>query len=277
MKSIIENIKPLSSDVLLQNFYNIYPEYEVYKFHKSKKDNRSRATLKNIKTNKYTVMPYPKLLVEVHLNRKLNTDETVDHKDNNVTNNDISNLMVRSTIAWDLTRTASKGKYTYVSIKDHPNATEKGYVLLHRAVMENYLNRLLRPHEIVHHKDHNKKNNDITNLRLTTLKKHVSHHMYLQNKWFVDLQCPICLLKFTKPKNTTHLTTKKKLNCTCCSLSCSGKLSAASQNFKITRNMQYNMDNNVIKVYQKQTNLQNGPNIFEYKPISYIKNIMSAI
>lgn len=56
------------------------------------KDNRLRvrlATDDGIKT-----VSYPKYLMEVHLNRYLDKDETVDHIDRNPTNNELSNLRV---------------------------------------------------------------------------------------------------------------------------------------------------------------------------------------
>lgn len=57
----------------------------------------------------------------------------------------------------------------------HKDVTVKGYerintgtkrVLAHRYLMEQHLGRKLRKDETVHHKDLNKKNNDITNLQL---------------------------------------------------------------------------------------------------------------
>lgn len=48
--------------------------------------------------------------------------------------------------------------------------------LVHRKVMENYLGRKLRPDEIVHHKDKNKLNNDISNLEIVTRSEHIKLH-----------------------------------------------------------------------------------------------------
>ena len=154
---------------------------------------------------------------------------------------------------WNIEKTVSKGQYLYAVIKEHPNATKHGYVLYHRALMENKLKRLLEQHEIVHHKDHNKLNNDINNLELLNYKEHSKLHGLHKKRWYVDLVCPICKSFFTKPKNTTHLQKPSKLNCTCCSPSCRGKLSAMSQINKITEQIQENINNNITNIYRKQT------------------------
>lgn len=55
------------------------------------KDGRYRVYLKDTKQ----VISYPKYLVEQSLGRKLNDDEQVHHKDEDPSNNDISNLEIR--------------------------------------------------------------------------------------------------------------------------------------------------------------------------------------
>ena len=51
---------------------------------------------------------------------------------------------------WKIEKIIKKGDYLYAKVLGHPNATKHGYVLEHRIVMENYLERLLNKSEIVH-------------------------------------------------------------------------------------------------------------------------------
>lgn len=76
---------------------------------------------------------------------------------------------------WKGGRYESNG-YTFVYVPDHPNPTNGAYVQEHRLVMERELGRYLEPHEIVHHKDGNKQNNDPSNLELTTRSVHIDIH-----------------------------------------------------------------------------------------------------
>jgi hypothetical protein len=77
---------------------------------------------------------------------------------------------------------ASKQGYFYcTTTPPHPfgekrKDRKKKYVYLHRAVMEQDLGRYLEPHEQVDHKDKDKSNNDISNLRLVNFKDHQRSH-----------------------------------------------------------------------------------------------------
>lgn len=78
---------------------------------------------------------------------------------------------------WKGGRIKKGAGYIAILAREHPFATATGYVLEHRLVMERMLGRYLRPEEVVHHKDGNKKNNDITNLVLfKNSNDHLEHH-----------------------------------------------------------------------------------------------------
>lgn len=72
---------------------------------------------------------------------------------------------------WKGGRINHKG-YIYIFKPNHPNSSQTGYILEHRLVMETSIGRCLKPNEIVHHKDGNRLNNDISNLVLTIRAKH---------------------------------------------------------------------------------------------------------
>lgn len=71
----------------------VYENCKVYGPYVSKKDNRYRVVIVSENNNKKTVS-YPKYLMEVHLNRYLNEDETVDHIDGDVTHNVVENFRI---------------------------------------------------------------------------------------------------------------------------------------------------------------------------------------
>lgn len=56
--------------------------------------------------------------------------------------------------------------YVGVLRPDHPHADPRGYVLEHRLVMEGAIGRVLSRKEVVHHRDRNPANNELSNLVL---------------------------------------------------------------------------------------------------------------
>lgn len=84
--------------------------------------------------------------------------------------------------AWKGGRKIRADGYILVYAPDHPYAISDGkgkgkgrYVLEHRLVMEQHLGRYLLPNEVVHHKDENPSNNDISNLELfSSQSEHIS-------------------------------------------------------------------------------------------------------
>lgn len=147
---------------------------------------------------------------------------------------------------WNIRREVNKGEYVYAVVPEHPKATKGHYVLMHRVVMENYLGRMLTENEVVHHKDHNKKNNSIDNLELMERISHVRMHSREHGRKIVKLKCPWCGKEFTQYKNNTHLQKPSKYNCTCCSPTCRGKLYRSIQLNGLTQQVQQAISNNVI-------------------------------
>lgn len=76
--------------------------------------------------------------------------------------------------AWKGGITESNGR-VYIRLPEHPRSNN-GYVRRSHLVMEEKLGRYLKPWEIVHHKDENKKNDDPKNLEVMTKVEHIIHH-----------------------------------------------------------------------------------------------------
>ena len=71
----------------------IYENCKLYGPYINKKDNRLRCVIAFPNGKKKTIS-YPKYLMEVHLGRYLEVNETVDHIDGNPLNNNIENLQI---------------------------------------------------------------------------------------------------------------------------------------------------------------------------------------
>jgi hypothetical protein len=129
---------------------------------------------------------------------------------------------------WKINSIVSKGNYLYAVVPNHPHRTKNNYVLLHRVIMENYLGRLLKRNEVVHHIDENGKNNKLSNLKLMSIEDHNRLHSSTGRKTLY-LRCPWCGKHFVRPANKTFLNKPNVLGCTCCSAQCRGKLSRCIQ------------------------------------------------
>ena len=89
----------------------------------------------------------------------------------------MSGLKGRETIAFKGGFTIDKDGYKGILVE----GTAK-YIKEHRLVMEKHLGRKLSPREHVHHLDHNKLNNDITNLVVTDAREHREYHPRARNQ-----------------------------------------------------------------------------------------------
>jgi hypothetical protein len=66
--------------------------------------------------------------------------------------------------------------YVLIKCLDHPFAEKRGWVRLHRLIMEKQLGRYLTEFEDVHHVDSNRANNAPENLRVVTRERHATEH-----------------------------------------------------------------------------------------------------
>lgn len=150
---------------------------------------------------------------------------------------------------WKIEKIVSKGDYNYAKIKGHPNATKHGYVLHHRIVMENHLDRLLNSNEVVHHINRNKKDNRIENLEVHGKSEHARSHSIQQGKKMADLICPACGEKFTKEHRQTHLV--KPAEWSACSPKCRGKFSSKIQYQGKTQEVEDAISVNILSIYRR--------------------------
>lgn len=79
--------------------------------------------------------------------------------------------------------------YMLAYCPEHPNAHRDGYVMLHTVIMERELGRYLTRNEVVHHQNHNRKDNRIENLILMEKHDHESMHMKELHQQRREKQC----------------------------------------------------------------------------------------
>lgn len=84
--------------------------------------------------------------------------------------------------------------------------------------------RLLKPEEVVRHKDGDVSNDAIENLEITSLSNNSRKYVISQGCKCVLFKCPSCGIHFIKRRSSTHLSTSRT-NYTCCSKECAGRFS----------------------------------------------------
>lgn len=67
--------------------------------------------------------------------------------------------------------------YIAVYFPEHPKSTKQGYIMEHDLVMECAIGRHLKDDEVVHHINHKRDDNRLSNLQLMTFKEHAALHM----------------------------------------------------------------------------------------------------
>lgn len=77
---------------------------------------------------------------------------------------------------WNNGKINPKKGYIRIFNPKHHRADKNGYVREHILIMEKHLGRRLNPQEVIHHVDHNTKNNDISNLML--FRNHSEHSRF---------------------------------------------------------------------------------------------------
>lgn len=95
------NVSSIMNDEFKLSLLILYPEFDKVTGPYLRKDGRKHLCLNNSKLskgnkNKTKTLSYPKALVEVRDNRRLLNNETVDHIDEDFTNDAIDNLQILS-------------------------------------------------------------------------------------------------------------------------------------------------------------------------------------
>lgn len=71
--------------------------------------------------------------------------------------------------------------YVALYYPEYPKSNSEGYVMEHRFIMEQHIGRFLNDDEVVHHINHIRSDNRLSNLALMTVKEHMSLHM--KERW----------------------------------------------------------------------------------------------
>lgn len=117
----------------------------------------------------------------------------------------------------------------------------------HRRIMEAYVGRKLSFNELVHHKDEDKRNNELSNLEIMTRQQHNDYHL---RKYPNDKTCVICGETFTPHK------TKRKRN-KVCSQDCRLKLLKEKAAIRKIPIIQLDLKGNFVKDWDCGKTIEN--------------------
>ena len=122
-----------------------------------------------------------------------------------------------------------------VAPSNYPGKRYRGrYCSTHTLVYWMHYGIVPNADEIIHHKDGNKRNNNIDNLELMKRRDHVSLHGLAKGQLYVRLRCPMCNRYFSKRRSNTHLANNNR-QATFCSRQCVGKFSSLPKEEKERR------------------------------------------
>ncbi len=121
---------------------------------------------------------------------------------------------------WKGGRRPDSSGYELIYLPSHPHCTKKKEIRVHRLVMEKHLGRYLTKDEVVHHIDGNKKNNDISNLKLIENNgKHLkdNHTLDMTNRYCITCKSTkTYIMKNGRPLWLKHPTILDLYECTKC-------------------------------------------------------------
>jgi len=92
----------------------------------------------------------------------------------------------KRSFGWKGGRHVDANGYVMVYKPEHPNATKKGYILEHRLVMSEFLERPLKKHENVHHVNGDRADNGVDNLELWSKAQPSGQRVIDKLMWAID-------------------------------------------------------------------------------------------